>query len=104
MSRMPNFYRPPLNLPFNWHDEVSGELPRAVAAYLDNRIDGSPLTYAQIVLLREYLVHYIDAPCWDNPEFANELLDLRKSAREIESAGDIAEWVLKGMDIGLDPL
>lgn len=103
MSRIPNFYRPPLNLPLYWRDEVSGALPCAIEAYLDNRISGLTVTDEQITLIREYLVHYIDAPCWDSEEFASELKELRASVRELDSATEISEWIFKSMEIGLDP-
>ena len=101
---IPNFYRPPLNLPLNWRDEVSGVLPAAVEAYLDNRIEGTTITDAQITVLREYIVHYINAPCWDNPEFVTELAHLRTVAPGLDTATDIAEFIRLAMDIGLDPL
>jgi hypothetical protein len=104
MNRMPTFYKPPLGLPFNWRDEMSGELPAAVAAYLDNRIDGTTITDAQIALLREFLIHYINAPCWDNGAFESELNNLRESAPHLDSATEISEWIFQCMEIGLDPL
>jgi hypothetical protein len=104
MSRMPRMYKLPLGLPFHWAHEVSGHLESAVKAYLDNRIDNATIRDDQIDLLREYFVHYINAPCWDNPEFESELLDLRTSAKELDSAAEIGAWIAKCMDIGLDPL
>ena len=105
MSPIPDYYRPPLGLPLAWRDELSGELARAVEAYLDNRISGETVLDEQITMLREYLVHYIDAPCWNSQiEFAIELSDLRASARELDSATEISEWIAKAMEIGLDPL
>lgn len=32
--------------------------------YLDNRIDGKPITSEQVALRRECLEDYINAPCW----------------------------------------
>lgn len=101
---IPNFYRPPLGLPLNWRDEVSGILVAAVNAYLDNRIDGTPITDEQISFVRTYIVHYIGAPCWDNEEFSQELAFLRRTARELKTPDDIGKWICSAMDIGLDPL
>lgn len=104
MSVIPNFYREPLGLPLNWRDGVSGELAKAVEAYLDNRIDGTTITDDQVTMLREYICHYINAPCWGCPEFDSELRDLRASAPELDSATEISEWISKALEIGLDPL
>lgn len=102
---IPNFYRPPLGLPLNWHDEVSGILAAAVNAYLDNRIEGKPITDEQVSLVRTYIVHYIGAPCWDNEEFSKELALLRRTARrELRTPEDIGKWICDAMEIGLDPL
>jgi hypothetical protein len=97
-------YRLPFGLPLRWQDEQSGELSRAIEAYLDNRISGETVTDAQITLVRDYIVYYIDAPCWNQEEFVDELRGLRSSARELDSATEISEWIGKAMDIGLDPL
>jgi hypothetical protein len=112
MDRIPQFYKGPLGLPFYWQHETSGELESAVKAYLDNRIDGMTIRDEQISLLREYLAHYINAPCWSNSEFACELEDefvsklkeLRAAAPGLRTPGEIGEWIAKCLDIGLDPL
>lgn len=104
MTLIPDFYRPPLGLPLNWRDEVSGVLSGAVAAYLDNRVDGKPIGAHDLDLVREYIVHYIDAPCWDNDEFSQELAFLRRTARELRTPENIGKWIRDAMEIGLDPL
>lgn len=104
MNLIPNFYRPPLCLPLNWHDEVSGRLRKAIHAYLDNRIDGTPILAEDVLIVCEYMRHYINAPCWDNPEFIDELLSLRDGAKKLTSPQEIADWIRKAMEIGLDPL
>lgn len=103
---MPDFYRAPLGLPLYWRDEVSGLLKETVEAYLDNRVDGKPITEAEIVLLRDYFAHWINAPCWspaDSP-FLEEIATLREEVLELKTAGEISEWIFKAMDIGIDPL
>jgi len=104
MRKIPAFY--PQGLPLYWRDEESGQLAKAVNAYLDNRLHGTTVTDEQIELVRDYLVHYIDAPCWDSddPEMQADLQTLRLSARELDSATEISEWIFKGLDLGLDPL
>ncbi len=104
MTIMPAAYKPPLGLPFFWKDEISGTLISAVNAYLDNRIKGTAITDEQLGLVRDYLCHWINAPCWENPEFQTELADLRISARDLATAKEISEWIFKALDIGLDPL
>lgn len=101
---IPNFYRQPLGLPLNWRDEISGELPKAVSAYLDNRIDGKKMSFFHTNLVCDYMRHYINAPCWDNPEFTDELLALRDLAKRLSSPQEVADWIRKAMEIGLDPL
>jgi hypothetical protein len=103
-TRMPRFYRPPHGLPLFWRDEVSGQLPAAVQAYLDNRCDGAPISDEQIALLRDYIHHYIHAPCWEQDAFAAELKELRGSVDGLTSSQAIADWIWKALEIGLDPL
>ena len=104
MSRMPLVYKDPLGLPFYWEDEVTGELPAAIGAYLDHAVDGKPITAAQIELMRDYLEHWINAPCWDSPVFEVELKHLREAVRTLRKPEDIHVWIHEALDIGMDPL
>lgn len=104
MTRMPRAYKGQLGLPFHYSHEVSGELADAVKAYLDNRVENKTVTDAQIVLLRDYLSHYIHAPCWDESGFESELAHLRWAVSYLDSATEISAWIFKAMEIGLDPL
>ena len=101
-TRMPTFYQPPLGVPFFWSEEMSGDLAKAVRAYLQNRINGRPITDAQIALVRDYMVYYINAPCWTAP--ASELQDLRLAACKLDSAEQIDKWIQKAVDIGIGPI
>jgi hypothetical protein len=103
-TRLPNFYRPPLGLPMFWRDEMSGELAAAVEAYLADRRDDVPMSYAQVILLRDYICHYVNAPCWENEEFARELAALREAAPRLNSPDAIAGWIWAARGIGMDPL
>jgi hypothetical protein len=108
MLTIPPFYRPPHGIPLYWADEVSGILPAAVKAYLDHRIEGAPITDDQMRLVREFFVHYINAPCWEvpstEPEYIASLLHLREQAFRIKGPGDASRFIEGCLDLGLDPL
>jgi hypothetical protein len=104
MSRMPTFYKAPLGLPFYWEDEVSGELRKAIHAYLDHAVDGKPITSAQITLMVDYLTHWVCAPCWDSEAFEVELKNLRATVRGLTTPTAIHDWIHQALDIGMDPL
>jgi hypothetical protein len=105
-SGMPAFYRPPFGLPFYWMDEMSGVLRGAVRAFLDSRVmPGNPaVDVDQVAALREYLVHFINAPCFDDTGFGAELAKLREDVGGLGSADEIARWIGECMQIGIDPL
>jgi hypothetical protein len=96
----------PLGLPFYWRDETSGELVAAVNAYLDNRIEHKPITAGHIALVRDFLAHYINAPCWDScaDAFGVELNWLRTRVNDLNSPEKIQRWIHKATEIGMDPL
>jgi hypothetical protein len=110
--QMPNFYRtvgPISGAPLNWQDEVSGVLPAAVKAYLDNRIDGKPLAEHQFEIVRAFMEYFIKAPCWDdNPhlddEMRAELAGLRRDAETLRTPEEVGAWIHRCLDLGLDPL
>ncbi len=111
MKIVPNVYRTIgslKGLPLNWRDEVTGILPRSVNAYLDNRIDGTPLTKEELELVRVYMEHYINAPCWnhmnEDEDTAADLAALRRDVLIIESADHMGAWIGRCLDVGLDPL
>lgn len=106
MSRMPAEYRPPLGLPWDWQDDETGDVPRAVWAYLGYKAAEPPKPERrQIDLLRDYLIHYIEAPCWEKPGGVTpELADLRRRAQEIRSIEDIDAFIQGCLEIGIDPL
>lgn len=104
------FHWAPLWLPFNWRNEVSGRLPTAIKAYLDNRVEKTPMEQGQVTSVRDYLIHYIHAPCWtenldpDDADGSRILSELRFEAMHLASPEAIGAWIRKAMDIGLDPL
>jgi len=117
---VPPIYRnigPVKGLPLNWRDEVTGVLPAAVKAYLDNRIDGTQLDEIQLEIVRVFMEHYINAPCWDHmltevseetlQEIAGErlaLVGLRLDVAFLKTPEAMAMWIGRCLDIGIDPL
>ena len=111
MSVIPAFYRTIGNvsgLPLNWRHEVTGVLPTAVMRYLNHRIDGTSIDEIDLELVRAYLQHFIEAPCWnhmdDNPEMAPDLAKLRRDIVGLKTPDAIAEWIHRCLDLGIDPL
>jgi len=106
---IPPIYRPTLGLPLYWGDEVTGELKAAVMAYYNEALGKCTITDRQFELLRQYLIHHINAPCWmANPSADEEqraqIEELRRMAGRIKTPGDIATYIDEAMDLGLDPL
>jgi len=54
--------------------------------------------------MRDYLEHYIKAPCWDTPVFEAKLKQLREAAQTLRTVEEIHDWIHKCLDIGMDPL
>ena len=97
VPRMPRFYRPPLGLPLNWKDEVTGELPSAVLAFYHQ----NP-TSAQLTLVIEFLAYFIHAPCWQDETGALEML--RAQIKDVQTLAQVTAWIADCLEIGLDPL
>ncbi len=102
--RIPLLY--PNGGPLFWRNEESGELIAAVGAYLNNRIEGTPISPAQVDLMREYLRHWINAPCWkqDDPVIESAFDRLKLSVYTLRNANDISQWLRRALDLGIDPL
>jgi hypothetical protein len=110
-------YLEPFGLPLRWLDDVTGDLPRAVNEYLDNRIDGHPITDQNLSLVIDYLVHVICAPCWNesarlavaegDETLAAELIQLRLDIavhETVKTPEQVAAWIRRCVAIGIDPL
>jgi hypothetical protein len=94
-------YRPPFGVPIRWNNEQSGELKRAVGAYLCK----TDMTARQLAVMREYLDYYISAPCWDDPSgFDVELRSLRSKVKILSCRIAIERWIKEALEIALDPL
>lgn len=105
--RIPAVYLPPTGGPLYWRNEETGELRDAVEAYLNNRIDSTPISPADLELVAEYVQHWINAPCWQDgtdPEIRSELRQLQERAKTLRSADDIDAWIHAALDLGIDPL
>lgn len=106
-SPMPDFYVPPWQTPLYWGDEQTGVLPSAVKAYLDHRLDQSkPFQGTQFALVRDYLRYYINAPCWvGDPDWKEDkIAELQASVTTIKTAEEMHDWLMKCLDMGIDPL
>jgi hypothetical protein len=109
---MPHNYRdmgPVKGLPLNWRDEVTGILPAAIKAYLDHCVDGAQLDEAQLEIVRAFMEHYINAPCWNwaveaDEEMALELAGLRLDVAFLKTSEAVGAWISRCLDIGIDPL
>ncbi len=109
---IPPIYRsigPVTGLPLNWRVEVSGVLPAAVNAYLNNRIDRTALDEIQFEIVRVFMEHYINAPCWTescspDEEMAADLATLRRDVLTLRTPDQMAVWIHRCLDIGVDPL
>lgn len=114
-TRIPPVYRDGL-YPLRWQDDVSGALPAAVAAFCECQIGGPPPTVEQLTLLVEWLIHFICAPCWNAPArlsmaegydgTAASLIQLRLDLLEgrVRTADEIAAWIERALEMGIDPL
>jgi hypothetical protein len=99
--KVPAFYVPPLNTPLYWGNEQSGMMRDAVAAYYNGAMSGS-----QVELLREYLIYYINAPCWQVAEEEQEKFKkLKQEATTLTTVEQFNHWLYECLvSFGLDPL
>ena len=96
-------------IPTYWQNQNDANMWRAME-YYRRCMCGNPQSLdpkyhqEQIETIRTYLGEYISASCWDlNPCFAVETLELRTLVDSINTINDIDCWVLKAMDISIDP-
>lgn len=84
-----------------WRFETSGILRPAVEAYLA----GGPLAPSSIALLRDYLRQWIFSPVWDeNPAGSAWLDGLRDGINSLTTRAQIAMWIARATEAGIDPL
>lgn len=105
-------YKIPYNngLPSYWQDETSGRIKKAVEAYFLARIAGNneELSAENLAILRIYVLHWAQAPCYKNCEYATaaDLHQLDKaiaSAQKINNIKDLSNTVDFLMQLGIDP-
>jgi len=82
--------------PGYWRYETTGRLRPAVETLLA----GGALTGAEIVLVREYLARWIEAPAWHGAEV--EIL--RKSVQTIRTMPELHRWLDHALMAGITPL
>lgn len=103
-SPMPDFYVPPLNTPVHWRNDQSGILPAAVMALHAHGLDATkPFQGKQFALVRDYLRYYIQAPCWQDDE-DGDIARLRASVQGLKTPEDMSKWIMRCLDVGIDPL
>jgi hypothetical protein len=94
-------------IPKYWKDETSGQMTKAVNAYWSpSRRD--ELSPENIASLKLYLIHWAEAPCYKNNEYATavDLVQLDKAIKEahnINNTEDISITVNILMQLGIDP-
>lgn len=92
--------------PVNWRDDVTGMLPAAVWAFLDNLASAD-----QLQLVIRYTQYHIHAPCWlescpwdVDEETAEEIRALRALSLTLTTRQDVQSYIHRSMDLGIDPL
>lgn len=99
----------PGGLPMYWRDEQSS-LPAAVEAYLNDQTGGKHCSAEDIEMVRLYLKQWINAPCWSwniyapDEESLADLEALRRDIEQVKTADQIQDWLMRGLDLGIDPL
>lgn len=91
--------------PKYWMDETGGRLGPAIRNYLDGR----EMSADDIALVRDYLRQWIDSPAWDMNPHMNvtgiaALAWLRSHAKAIATRSDIAYWLMRAEERGIEPL
>ena len=97
---MPTFYMLPLGTPLYWDDEQSGVLQAAVLAFYDAAINKTQLATEHLQMVRHHLSYVIHAPCWSGSELTN----LRAEVHRLSSVEEINRWIVRCLDLGIDPL
>lgn len=103
LSRMPKVYQPGGG-PLRWQGDVTGVLPAAVRAFIDEGLGRAKCTPEQVELVRDYMEYYVNAPCWLTEGMEQEFADLRTHIKSLKTAKEIATWIKDALEVGLDPL
>ncbi len=101
-------------LPYYWMHEQSGQLQKAIIAYINSFASesGKQIFEANkakyIALIGQYLKLHLQAPCWkENAEGDQNIIDYIDSliieAENVRAREDIAKLTDRCLDIGIDP-
>lgn len=96
---IPPAYLGPQGLPLAWASEETGVLRAAIMAYYDQVLGKGEMTVEQLLFLRAYLVHVINAPCWleKNPhadlKIALNIGDLRRRAAKMTTVKEVTAFL-----------
>lgn len=99
--------------PLYWRNEQSGVLAHAINAYLSDQTGGAPCTTDDVRAVCEYLQQWINAPCWTQSaqecdagysELTAELVQLRADVVKLKTSDEIHLWLMRALDLGIDPL
>ena len=102
---VPRIYRQPWGGPLRWQDDVTGVLPQAVCAFLDEQGQGGkPAKAEQVELVRDYCEYYINAPCWATEGAEHRFADLRERIKTLKTVQEVAAWIVDCLQVGIDPL
>jgi hypothetical protein len=85
--------------------ETGGELAQAIERFLNDLL----MSPSDMLLMRAYCRQWIDSPVWDrNPHMTNsareELAELRRTVRDIETREQLSIWLYAAEGFGADPL
>lgn len=96
--RMPTAYVPPFGSPLYWRDEESGDLARAMKAFVAH---SETMESTDLALVIAYFRYYILAPCWQG---GGEIGILREEAHLMQTAEQVHAWIGHCMASGIDPI
>jgi len=93
-------------MPLYWRDDVTGRIPAAVMAYLEQKP-----TEEQLGLVIKYIQHHIHAPCFLEKapfevveELAEEIKALRVLSLELKTLRDVNAYIHRALDWAIDPI
>jgi hypothetical protein len=90
----PHSYIPPFGEPYHWESEESGLLEDAIAAWGQ----GIKLDRQQFWILKNYLLHWLFAPCWQK-----DLYELRLDAMAITDSKEMEAILTRAFQVGIKP-
>jgi hypothetical protein len=97
--------------PLNHHAEQTGFAKAAVMAFYNNRLEKTPMSEEHLKFVISYIRHCIHAPIYlssqffpDGNYFEAEIMELRELSMKLATADDINDFIMRAMEIGMDPL